>query len=75
MVVYQVFLLSPLQCAVNIAVEMRQRWREFKEMRKKLREYEEIEISGQSCRGDCEFQSRKVLRLLTKIRPRIRSRA
>jgi hypothetical protein len=54
MVVYQVFLLSPLQCAVNITVEMRNRWRKFEEMRKRLRECEEIEISRQSCRGDCE---------------------
>ncbi len=75
MFVYKVFLLSPLQCAVNIAVEMRNRWRKFEEKRKRLREYEEIEISRQSCRGDCEYQNRKLLRLLSKIRPRIRSRA
>jgi hypothetical protein len=54
MIVYKVFLLSPLQGAVNSAVEMRKRWRKFEEMRKRLRESEEIKISRQSCRGDCE---------------------
>ncbi len=42
-VFYQVFLLSPLQCTVM-------RCRNFK----RLREFEEIEISKQSCRGDFE---------------------
>ncbi len=43
MVFYQVFLLSPLQCTVT----------EVKNC-KRLREFEEIEILRQSCRGDCE---------------------
>ncbi len=38
-----VFLLSPLQCIVR-------NWRNCK----RLREFEEIEISRQNCRGDCE---------------------
>ena len=42
---YQDFLLSPLQCTSNSTVEIR----------KRLREFEEIEISRQSCsRDDCE---------------------
>jgi hypothetical protein len=40
-VFYQVFLLSPLQCM---------HCRNFK----RSREFEEIEISRQSCRGDFE---------------------
>ncbi len=40
---YQVTLLSALQCTVT-------HYRNCK----KLREFEEIEISRQSCRGDCE---------------------
>ncbi len=43
MVFYQVFLLYPLQCTVILV-----------EICKRLREFEEIEISRQSCRGDCE---------------------
>ncbi len=39
---------------------------------KRLREFEEIEISRQSCRGDCELQGGKLLRLLSGFRPRIR---
>jgi hypothetical protein len=42
MVFYQVFLLSPLQCTVTYSRNC-----------KRLREFEEIEIS--SCRGDCEL--------------------
>jgi hypothetical protein len=45
MVCYQVFLLSPLQCTVN---EL------YTRNCKRLREFEEIEISKQSCRRDCE---------------------
>ncbi len=37
-----------------------------------LCEFEEIEISRQSCRGDFEQQGRKLLRLLSGFRPRIR---
>ncbi len=44
MVLYLVLPLSPLQCTVS----------EFEEMRKRLREFEETEISRQSCRGDYE---------------------
>ncbi len=33
---------------------------------------EEIEVSSQSCRGDCEWQGGKLLRLLSGFRPRIR---
>ncbi len=40
---YQVFLLFPLQCTVT-----------HYENCKRLSEFEEIEISRQSCRGDCE---------------------
>jgi hypothetical protein len=43
MVFYQVFLLSPLQCTVT----------HYKNC-KRLREFEDIEISMQSCRGDSE---------------------
>jgi hypothetical protein len=43
MVFYQVFLLSPLQCTVGELFTV-----------KRLRKFEEIEISRQSCRGDCE---------------------
>jgi hypothetical protein len=38
---------------------------------KRLREFEEIEISRQSCRPDCEEQGGKLLRLLSGFRPRI----
>ncbi len=50
MVFYQVFLLSPLQCTI----EIQKRLQEFEEIRKRLREFKEIEISRQSCRGDCQ---------------------
>ncbi len=40
---YQVFLLSPVQCSVT-----------HSENCKRLREFEEIEIPRQSCRGDFE---------------------
>jgi hypothetical protein len=43
MVFYQVFLLSYLQCSVNERGNC-----------KRLPEFEETEISRQSCRGDCE---------------------
>jgi hypothetical protein len=43
MVFSQVFLLSHLQCTVTNC-------RNFK----RLHEFEEIEISGQSCRDNCE---------------------
>jgi hypothetical protein len=36
-----------------------------------LREFEEREISRQSCRGDCEEQGGKLLKLLSRFRPRI----
>jgi len=39
---------------------------------KRLREFEEIQISRQSCRGDCEQQGRKLLILLFWFCPRIR---
>ncbi len=60
-VFYQVFLLSPLQCIVT-------HWRNCQ----KLREFEEIKISRQRCRGDFEWQGGKLLRLLSGFRPRIR---
>jgi hypothetical protein len=37
-----------------------------------LLKFEEIEISRQNCRGDCEKQEGKFLRLLSAFRPRIR---
>jgi hypothetical protein len=43
---------------------------EFEEMHKRLHEFEEILISRQSCRG--EYQGRKLLRLLSGFRSRIR---
>jgi hypothetical protein len=43
MVFYQVFLLSPSQCTITNCGNS-----------KRLREFEELEISRQSCRGDCE---------------------
>ncbi len=39
---------------------------------KRLPEFEEIEISMQSFRGDYEWQGGKLLRLLSGFRPRIR---
>ncbi len=42
-VICQVFLLSPLQCTVMHCTNC-----------KRLRDFEEIEISRQSCRGDFE---------------------
>jgi hypothetical protein len=39
---------------------------------KRLREFEEIEISRQSFRGDREYQGGKLLRILSGFRPRIR---
>jgi hypothetical protein len=52
---YQVVLLSPLQCTVNgsFNVEIRKMLCEFEEVSQRLGEFEEIEISSQSCRGDC----------------------
>ncbi len=60
-VFYQVFLLSPLQCTVTNCTNC-----------KRLREFEETEISRQSCRGDCEQQRGKLLGLFSGFRPRIR---
>ncbi len=51
MAFHQVFLISPLQC--NCTVDIRKRLCEFEEIYERLREFEEIEISRQSCRGDC----------------------
>jgi hypothetical protein len=45
MVFYQVFFLSPLQCTFTV--------RNSRNC-KRFCEFEEIEISRQSCRGDCE---------------------
>jgi hypothetical protein len=42
---------------------------------KRLREFEEIDISRQCCRGDWEWQEGKLLRLLSGFRPRIRPQA
>ncbi len=39
---------------------------------KRFREFEEIAISRQSCRGECEYQGGKLLRLLSGFRQRIR---
>jgi hypothetical protein len=50
MVFYQVFPLSPLLCTVTL----RKRLCESEQICKRLREFEEIEISRQSCGGDCE---------------------
>jgi hypothetical protein len=47
-VFYQVFLLSPLQCTVT-------HYRNCK----RLREFEEIEISVQSCRGEVTQETLK----------------
>ncbi len=52
MIFYQLFLLSPLQCT---STELYCRNCE------RLRELEEIEISSQSFRGDCELQGGKLL--------------
>ncbi len=46
--------------------------REFEEIRKRLSEFEEIEISKQHCRGDCEWQEGKLVRPLSGFPPRIR---
>ena len=60
-VLHQLFLLSPLQCT---AMHYR--------ICKKLREFEEIEISRQSCRGDCELQEEKLLILLSGLCPTLK---
>ncbi len=39
---------------------------------KRLHEFEEIKISRQSCRGDCELQKKKLIRLLSGFLQRIR---
>jgi hypothetical protein len=62
-VFYQVFLLSPLQCTIT-TVEICKRFCEFEQIPTRLREFEEIEISRQSCRGDCEYQRGELLRIL-----------
>jgi hypothetical protein len=56
----------------NFTEEICKRLREFGEIHERLHEFEEIEISAQSCRGDCEKQGRKLGRLLSGFRPRIR---
>jgi hypothetical protein len=61
MVFYLDFLFTPLECTVT----------ELKDCTR-LREFEEIEISRQSCKGDCEKQRGKLFRLLSKFRQRIR---
>ncbi len=43
-VFYQVFLVSPLRCTVT----------ELYRNCKRLHEFEEIQMSSQSCTGDCE---------------------
>jgi hypothetical protein len=45
---YQVVLLF-----FGVHVEIRKMLYEFEEVSKRLGEFEEIEISSQSCRGDC----------------------
>jgi len=60
-VLYQFFFLSPLQCTVL-------HYRNCK----KLREFEEIEISRQSFKGDSELQGGKLLRHLSGFRSRLR---
>ncbi len=55
------FLFSPLQCIVTHSRKC-----------KRLREFEEIEISMQGCRGDSEQQGGKLWRILSGFRPRIR---
>jgi hypothetical protein len=49
----------------------------FEEKRQRLREFEELESQGRAveCRGDCELQGGKLLRLLSGFRPRIRPQA
>jgi hypothetical protein len=60
-VALSVFLLSPSQFTVMHYINCR-----------RLREFEEIEISMQSCRGDSELQKEKLIRRLSGFRPRIR---
>jgi hypothetical protein len=43
----------PVYSNFNI-VEIHKRLHEFEEICKRLREFVEIEISGQNCRDDCE---------------------
>ena len=59
----------------NLTVEMRKRLPAFEEICKRMCELEAIEISRQSCRGDCESQGGKLLRLLSGFRPKIRPQA
>ncbi len=59
-VLYQFFLLSPLQYTVA-----------HNRNCKRLREFEEKEISMQSCRSDCEQQGGKLLCLQSGFHPRI----
>ncbi len=63
MVFDPVFLLSTFQ----YTVEERNRLREFEEKLKRLCEFEETEISRQSCRGDCEIARRKTLKTFVWI--------
>jgi hypothetical protein len=51
---------------------MHKRLQEFEEICKRLHEFEEIEISRQSCRDDSEWQGGKLCSLLSRFRPRIR---
>ncbi len=64
MVFCQVFHLSPLQCKVKKCRNC-----------KRLREFEEKEISRKCCRGDCEWQEGKFLELLSEHGLRIRPRS
>ncbi len=72
MVFHQVLFLSPLQCTVTELQKYVRSCMIFEEILKRLREFEEIEISRQSCRGYCEQHGGKVLRLSSGFRPRIR---
>jgi hypothetical protein len=60
----------------KLTVEICKRLCEFEEICKRMRKkFEEIEISRQSCKGDCELQVGKLLSLLSGFLSRIRPQA
>jgi hypothetical protein len=61
MVFYQIFLISPVRCTVTHCRNC-----------KRLREFEEMKSQGEAVEGDFILQGRKLLKLLSLFRPRIR---
>ncbi len=68
---YQEFPPFSFTMYSNFTVEKCKRLHEFEEIRKMLREFEEIEVSRQSCRGYCDSNSKEELRrFFSGFRPR-----